>query len=97
MPTWAWAVPAAAVPVVAAASVVFGIPLVLGLDEPKDVVMLALAFLVSAVTLATGRTHVMQGAVHVVMFAAFLFLALVPRVPAGAASGRPPGRAFTPR
>ena len=35
-------------------------------------------FVVSAVTLATGRTHVMQGAVHVVMFAAFLFLALVP-------------------
>lgn len=66
------------IPVVAAASVVFGIPLVLGLDEPKDVVMLALTFLVSAVTLATGRTHVMQGAVHVVMFAAFLFLALVP-------------------
>jgi Ca2+:H+ antiporter len=66
------------IPVVAAASVVLGIPLVLGLDEPKDVVMLALTFIVSAVTLATGRTHVMQGAVHVVMFAAFLFLALVP-------------------
>lgn len=66
------------IPVVAAASVVLGLPLVLGLDEPKDVVMLALTFLVSAVTLATGRTHVMQGAVHVVMFTAFLFLALVP-------------------
>src|SRR5687768_4692497 len=66
------------IPVVAVASVVLDIPLVLGLDEPKDVVMLALTFVVSAVTLATGRTHVMQGAVHVVMFAAFLFLALVP-------------------
>jgi Ca2+:H+ antiporter len=66
------------IPVVAAASVVLGIPLVLGLDEAKDVVMLALTFVVSAVTLATGRTHMMQGAVHVVMFAAFLFLALVP-------------------
>jgi Ca2+:H+ antiporter len=66
------------IPVVAAASVVLGIPLVLGLDEPKDVVMLALTFVVSAVTLATGRTHVMQGAVHLVMFAAFLFLAFVP-------------------
>jgi Ca2+:H+ antiporter len=66
------------IPVVAAASVVLGLPLVLGLDEPKDVVMLALTFVVSSVTLATGRTHVMQGAVHVVMFAAFLFLALVP-------------------
>jgi Ca2+:H+ antiporter len=66
------------IPVVAVASVVLGIPLVLGLDEPKDIVMLALTFVVSAVTLATGRTHVMQGAVHMVMFAAFLFLALVP-------------------
>jgi Ca2+:H+ antiporter len=66
------------IPVVAVASVILGLPLVLGLDEPKDVVMLALTFVVSAVTLATGRTHVMQGAVHVVMFAAFLFLALVP-------------------
>jgi Ca2+:H+ antiporter len=66
------------IPVVAAASVVLGIPLVLGLDEPKDIVMLALTFVVSAVTLAAGRTHVMQGAVHVVMFAAYLFLAFVP-------------------
>jgi Ca2+:H+ antiporter len=66
------------IPVVAAASVVLGMPLVLGLVEPKDIVMLALTFVVSAVTLATGRTHVMQGAVHLVMFAAFLFLAFVP-------------------
>ena len=66
------------IPVVAAASVVLGTPLVLGLDEPKDLVMLMLTFIVSAVTLASGRTHVMQGAVHVVMFAAFLLLALVP-------------------
>ena len=66
------------IPVVAAASVVLGIPLVLGLDAPKDIVMLALTFVVSAVTLGTGRTHVMQGAVHLVMFAAFLVLALVP-------------------
>ena len=29
-------------------------------------------------SLATGRTNVMQGAVHVVMFAVFLFLVLVP-------------------
>jgi Ca2+:H+ antiporter len=65
------------IPVVAMASVALGIPLVLGL-EPKDLVMLALTFVVSAVTLGTGRTHIMQGAVHVVIFGAFLFLALVP-------------------
>ena len=65
------------IPVVAVAAIVFGLPLTMGLD-PKDLVMLALTFLVSAVTLGTGRTHVMQGAVHLVVFAAFLFLAFVP-------------------
>ena len=65
------------IPVVAVASIVLGMPLVLGLD-PKGLVMLALTFLLAAVTLATGRTHIMQGVVHLVVFAAFLFLAFVP-------------------
>jgi len=65
------------IPVVALAAIMFDLPLVMGLD-PKDLVMLALTFLVSAVTLGTGRTHMMQGAVHLVIFAAFLFLAFVP-------------------
>ena len=65
------------IPVVAMASVALRIPLVLGLDS-KDLVMLSLTFVVSAVTLGTGRTHVMQGAIHLVIFGAFLFLALVP-------------------
>ncbi len=65
------------IPVVAVAALAFHLPLVLGL-APKDIVMLALTLLVSAVTLGTGRTHVMQGAVQLVIFAAYLFLALVP-------------------
>ncbi|HKX94541.1 MAG TPA: ionic transporter y4hA [Methylibium sp.] len=65
------------IPAVVVAAVWLDLPLVLGL-APKDIVMLALAFLVSAITLGTGRTSVMQGAVHLVLFAAFLFLALVP-------------------
>ncbi len=65
------------IPVVVLAAVVFDLPLVLGL-EPRDLVMLALTFLVSAVTLGAGRTHMMQGAVHIVIFAAFLFLSFVP-------------------
>ena len=40
--------------------------------------LLLLTFVVSGMTLGTGRTTVMQGAVHLVLFAAFLFLALVP-------------------
>jgi Ca2+:H+ antiporter len=65
------------IPVVAVASLWMGIPLVLGLDA-KDLVLLALTFVVSAITLTYGRTHMMHGAVHLVIFAAFAFLALVP-------------------
>ena len=65
------------VPVVVLASIALDLPLVLGL-EAKDMAMLAITFLVSAVTLSTGRTYMMQGAVHMVLFAAFLFLAFVP-------------------
>ena len=65
------------IPVVAVASIILEMPLLLGLD-PKGLVMLALTFLLAAVTLGTGRTHIMQGAVHLVVFAAFLFLAFVP-------------------
>jgi Ca2+:H+ antiporter len=65
------------IPTVVVAAVLLELPLVLGL-QPKDLVMLTLAFLVSTITLGTGRTNVMQGAVHLVLFAAFLFLTLVP-------------------
>jgi len=65
------------IPTVALASVWLDLPLVLGL-VPKDLALLTLAFVVSTITLGTGRTHLMQGAVHLVIFAAFLFLTLVP-------------------
>ena len=65
------------IPVVAVAAILLDMPLVLGLGE-KDLVMLIVTFLVSIVTLASGRTHMMQGAVHLVLFATFIFLAFVP-------------------
>ena len=65
------------IPAVALASVLFGMPLTLGLGG-KDLVLLALTFVVASITLVSGRTHVMQGVVHLVIFAAFLFLAFVP-------------------
>lgn len=65
------------VPAVVVASVWLKLPLVLGL-APKEMAMLAMTFVVSAITLGTGRTYLMQGAVHLVAFAAFVFLALVP-------------------
>lgn len=65
------------VPVVVVASIALDLPLVLGL-QPKDVALLALTFLVSGITLGTGRTSMMQGAIHLVLFTAYLFLAFVP-------------------
>jgi Ca2+:H+ antiporter len=64
-------------PAVAVASIALNQPLVLGLG-PKESVLLALTLLVSVVTLGTGRTTVLQGIVHLVIFAEFLFLAVVP-------------------
>jgi len=58
-------------------SIVIGMPLALGLAA-KETVLLGLTLFVSAITLATGRATIMQGAVHLVIFAAFLFLAVVP-------------------
>jgi len=65
------------IPVIAVTAIVLKLPLIMGLDS-KDLVMLAVTFLVSSVTLGTGRTNMMQGAVHLVLFATFLFLAFVP-------------------
>lgn len=65
------------IPTVAVTSILVGRPLKLGL-ESKDLVLLVLTFLVASTTLVSGRTHVLPGAVHLVIFAAFLFLAFVP-------------------
>ena len=65
------------IPLVVLAAIIFKLPLVLGLS-PKEMTLLAMTFLVSVVTLGTGRTYLMQGAVHLVLFAAYLFLAFVP-------------------
>ncbi len=65
------------IPTVAAVSIVLGQPLELGLTT-KDQVFLALTLLVGVITLGTGRTTVLQGIVHLVIFAAFLFFTVVP-------------------
>jgi Ca2+:H+ antiporter len=65
------------VPAVVLAATLLGLPLELGL-APKEMALLAMSFLVCAITLSTGRTYLMQGAVHLVVFAAFVFLAFVP-------------------
>jgi Ca2+:H+ antiporter len=65
------------IPVIAAIFIVSGRPLILGLGA-KETVLLSLTLLVGAITLGTGRTTILQGVVHLVIFAAFAFLSVVP-------------------
>jgi Ca2+:H+ antiporter len=65
------------IPAVAAVSIALGYRLELGLAG-KEQGLLALTLLLSVITLGTGRTTVLQGIVHLVIFAAFLFFAVVP-------------------
>lgn len=65
------------IPTVAAVSLLLGIPLSLGISA-ADTVLLVLALFVGALTLGTGRTTVLHGAIHLVIFVIFLLLAAVP-------------------
>ena len=65
------------IPVVAATALIMGLRLDLGLPA-KEMVLLMLTLMISAMTLSGGRATVLQGAVHLVLFAVFLFLAVVP-------------------
>lgn len=65
------------IPVVAVVSIVIDQPLELGLG-PKDTFLLVLTLVIGVITLGTGRTTVLQGIVHLVIFAVFLFYAVSP-------------------
>lgn len=65
------------VPVVALLSVALGVVPSLGVS-PANMVLLGLTLFASALTLAVGRTTVLQGAVHLVIFAVFLLVAAIP-------------------
>lgn len=65
------------IPAVVAVSLGFDLPVTLGLDG-KGMVLLFLTLLVGVVTLGTGRTTVLQGVVHLVILAAFLFFTVIP-------------------
>jgi Ca2+:H+ antiporter len=65
------------IPAVAVLSVMLHQPMTLGLEQ-KDEVLLMLTLLISILTLGTGRTTVLQGIIHLAIFAVFLFFAIVP-------------------
>ena len=61
------------VPAMLLVSKVTGRHLILGLEH-SDFAMLLLSLAVSMVTFASGRTNVLQGAVHLLLFAAYILL-----------------------
>lgn len=65
------------IPAVVVLALAFDFPLQLGLGV-KDSVLLLLTLMLGVVTLGTGRTTVLQGIIHLVVFAAFVFFAFVP-------------------
>ncbi len=65
------------IPIVGVVALMLGQSLTLGL-APAETTLLLLTLFISTVTLATGRTTILQGAVHLCIFAVFMFLAAVP-------------------
>jgi Ca2+:H+ antiporter len=65
------------IPAVAVVSLLLDQRIILGISS-ANVMLLALTLFVSTLTLGTGRTTVLQGAIHLVIFAAFLLVSAVP-------------------
>ena len=65
------------IPTVATIAIVFSLPLSLGISS-LNMTLMYLSFFIGALTLAIGRTTLLQGVVHLIIFFEFLFLSLVP-------------------
>ncbi len=65
------------IPAVAIAAYTLDMQLVLGLND-QEIVLLVLTFILSMLTFVTGRTNILFGLVHLVVFAVFVFLVFVP-------------------
>lgn len=65
------------IPAIAVISIVFGFQVNLGLG-PTEIVLLFLALFVSALTLIPGKASLLQGAVHLSIFAAFVLIVFTP-------------------
>lgn len=65
------------IPTVAVVSLILGQSLSLGISA-ANMTLLVLTLFVSTLTLGTGRTTVLQGAIHLVIFAVFLLVSAIP-------------------
>jgi Ca2+:H+ antiporter len=65
------------IPTVAAIAIFFNLNLSLGISA-LNMTLMYLSFFIGALTLAIGRTTLLQGVVHIFIFLEYLFLSLVP-------------------
>ncbi len=65
------------IPSVAIVSLALDLPLAMGIG-PKGITLLILSLFTITLSLGTGRTTILGGAVHLVIFAAYLFTTVVP-------------------
>lgn len=65
------------IPAVAAAAIILDLPVALGLGS-KEMTLLALVLFTSALSFGSGRTTILQGAVHLVIFAVYLLVTVIP-------------------
>jgi Ca2+:H+ antiporter len=65
------------IPAVSALALIVGLPIALGLDG-KGIILLFLTLMVATLSLATGRTTILQGVVHLVILGVYIFTTVVP-------------------
>jgi Ca2+:H+ antiporter len=65
------------IPAVAIAAYALDKTLLLGLDQ-REVVLLVMTFFISMLTFGIGRTNILFGLVHLLVFAVFVFMVFVP-------------------
>jgi Ca2+:H+ antiporter len=65
------------IPAVAATNIILGKEIAIGISQ-RDTLLLALTLFLSLLTFGSGRTNILAGLVHLVVFATFLFLVFVP-------------------
>jgi Ca2+:H+ antiporter len=65
------------IPAIAVISIVFGYQVNLGLGS-TEIALLFLALFVSALTLIPGKASLLQGSVHLSIFAAFVLVVFTP-------------------
>lgn len=65
------------IPTIAAIAIFVDLPLSLGISS-LNVTLMYLTFFIGALTLAIGRTTLLQGVVHLIIFFEYLFLSLMP-------------------